>query len=303
MIVEAALQQPQTAQFEPVDMVDRFDASKAEARPTGPDSADGLNEFLSVNFGAEFAWPSQKGAENVRKGPVAGASGGADSRLHSFETGHVVWVKLGRHWWPARISSMQDLPDKVWGSKQDGKVLVHFFDHWDEAATVPAKRMYQWTHRSYVRDFVEGFNALSGARVSQTFKDQVGIALGLLPDFKPAGWEVKVVSSDPRAVDPKASGEDRQSADGASELGVSPPGPVLPLEETLTDDQYFQQRALKQEKKTDKPIRLKLPAVKLVDTGVPEELAALQKYLHELCLLYTSPSPRDQRGSRMPSSA
>ena len=24
---------------------------------------------------------------------------------------------------------------------------------------------------------------------------------------------------------------------------------------------------------------------------------------HEICLLYTSPSPRDQRGSRMPSSA
>ena len=54
MIVEAALQQPQTALFEPVDMVDRFDASKAEAQPTGPDSADGLNEFLSVNFGAEL---------------------------------------------------------------------------------------------------------------------------------------------------------------------------------------------------------------------------------------------------------
>ena len=30
-------------------------------------------------------------------------------------------------------------------------------------------------------------------------------------------------------------------------------------------------------------------------TGTPEELAG--------CLLYTSPSPRDQRGSRMPSSA
>ena len=27
------------------------------------------------------------------------------------------------------------------------------------------------------------------------------------------------------------------------------------------------------------------------------------KYLMEGCLLYTSPSPRDQRGSRMPSSA
>ena len=28
-----------------------------------------------------------------------------------------------------------------------------------------------------------------------------------------------------------------------------------------------------------------------------------QKYFHKSCLLYTSPSPRDQRGSRMPSSA
>ena len=27
------------------------------------------------------------------------------------------------------------------------------------------------------------------------------------------------------------------------------------------------------------------------------------KVLYEFCLLYTSPSPRDQRGSRMPSSA
>ena len=29
----------------------------------------------------------------------------------------------------------------------------------------------------------------------------------------------------------------------------------------------------------------------------------LHKYAVNLCLLYTSPSPRDQRGSRMPSSA
>ena len=31
--------------------------------------------------------------------------------------------------------------------------------------------------------------------------------------------------------------------------------------------------------------------------------AALKAAQPELCLLYTSPSPRDQRGSRMPSSA
>ena len=30
---------------------------------------------------------------------------------------------------------------------------------------------------------------------------------------------------------------------------------------------------------------------------------AISKALDQICLLYTSPSPRDQRGSRMPSSA
>ena len=35
-------------------------------------------------------------------------------------------------------------------------------------------------------------------------------------------------------------------------------------------------------------------------TGVIEDLAASGA---DICLLYTSPSPRDQRGSRMPSSA
>ena len=34
----------------------------------------------------------------------------------------------------------------------------------------------------------------------------------------------------------------------------------------------------------------------------PDHLAALEERGHT-CLLYTSPSPRDQRGSRMPSSA
>ena len=36
--------------------------------------------------------------------------------------------------------------------------------------------------------------------------------------------------------------------------------------------------------------------------GESEELV-VAALLHDICLLYTSPSPRDQRGSRMPSSA
>ena len=35
----------------------------------------------------------------------------------------------------------------------------------------------------------------------------------------------------------------------------------------------------------------------------PQELADFEMIRPDACLLYTSPSPRDQRGSRMPSSA
>ena len=36
---------------------------------------------------------------------------------------------------------------------------------------------------------------------------------------------------------------------------------------------------------------------------VARQTDGLERFLHISCLLYTSPSPRDQRGSRMPSSA
>ena len=39
-----------------------------------------------------------------------------------------------------------------------------------------------------------------------------------------------------------------------------------------------------------------------IDSGARIEIEVLRGQL-EACLLYTSPSPRDQRGSRMPSSA
>ena len=38
-------------------------------------------------------------------------------------------------------------------------------------------------------------------------------------------------------------------------------------------------------------------------TWINGPIRRLYKELYETCLLYTSPSPRDQRGSRMPSSA
>ena len=41
----------------------------------------------------------------------------------------------------------------------------------------------------------------------------------------------------------------------------------------------------------------------MFNTGLQTRLADTPYWLNEGCLLYTSPSPRDQRGARMPSSA
>ena len=38
-------------------------------------------------------------------------------------------------------------------------------------------------------------------------------------------------------------------------------------------------------------------------TGDPADADSFGRTMFDACLLYTSPSPRDQRGSRMPSSA
>ena len=38
-------------------------------------------------------------------------------------------------------------------------------------------------------------------------------------------------------------------------------------------------------------------------TGSYDNKEKISEFMNQVCLLYTSPSPRDQRGSRMPSSA
>jgi len=52
------------------------------------------------------------------------------------------------------------------------------------------------------------------------------------------------------------------------------------------------------------PVMFKFTVLEVLASGVPEHriICSLERHM-KCCLLYTSPSPRDQRGSRMPSSA
>ena len=50
--------------------------------------------------------------------------------------------------------------------------------------------------------------------------------------------------------------------------------------------------------------RMPLDTIRALDPANPKDEAKMRMFFEEYaCLLYTSPSPRDQRGSRMPSSA
>ena len=58
---------------------------------------------------------------------------------------------------------------------------------------------------------------------------------------------------------------------------------------------------------TSRPLQWRLEQLDRLEAALSANsdavLAALASDLNKPCLLYTSPSPRDQRGSRMPSSA
>ena len=52
------------------------------------------------------------------------------------------------------------------------------------------------------------------------------------------------------------------------------------------------------------PLAARLSTPFAVSLGLQDGAVSLERFTEDtLCLLYTSPSPRDQRGSRMPSSA
>ena len=73
----------------------------------------------------------------------------------------------------------------------------------------------------------------------------------------------------------------------------------VPYREVIPGDEHFLQQVLPQAGN-----RRGLPTLE-TDQGtvIRDGAAIIDHYEAKACLLYTSPSPRDQRGSRMPSSA
>lgn len=65
----------------------RFNLEDAEPAPSGPDTAKGINELLSVNFGSEFTWTSR--GQDAR---------GACSEQRVLP-GSVVWANLEKDKW------------------------------------------------------------------------------------------------------------------------------------------------------------------------------------------------------------
>ena len=75
-------------------------------------------------------------------------------------------------------------------------------------------------------------------------------------------------------------------------------GRYLSHKDRFLDERHDEQEALLIDIQND------IVAYAVVHTiETQEDADMMASFWHQLCLLYTSPSPRDQRGSRMPSSA
>ena len=86
----------------------------------------------------------------------------------------------------------------------------------------------------------------------------------------------------------------------------APSGRIEVRGEVFLDKKSFDRLNREQEKNNNKvfvnPRNAAAGSLRLLDSSITAT-RPLRIYIYSTCLLYTSPSPRDQRGSRMPSSA
>ena len=225
--------------------------------------------------------------------------------------GSVAWANLGKDkWWSVRNQDPSEAPELIQTLRKTDQILVRLFDNWGSGAKDPAVRQYRWLKTASIRNFQEDFGSKSVAISSAIFKQHVQIALGYCKGFNPVAWVALPVGDGAGITFPKdetSSGvggvaravpavdvdlprvdEDRYVPIIIEETPTERQGSTASLGDGLdqgaenTDDQYFREQQSISEKNSRKLIKMRLPAVRLVDTGVPEEVAKLENYLHEL---------------------
>jgi hypothetical protein len=207
-----------------------------------------------------------------------------------------------------RNQDPSEAPELIQTLRKTDQILVRLFDNWGSGAKDPAVRQYRWLKTASIRNFQEDFGSKSVAISSAIFKQHVQIALGYCKGFNPVAWVALPVGAGitfpkdetssgvggvARAVpavdvDLPRVDEDRYVPIIIEETPTERQGSTASLGDGLdqgaenTDDQYFREQQSISEKNSRKLIKMRLPAVRLVDTGVPEEVAKLENYLHEL---------------------
>ena len=168
-----------------LDLPNPYKLDDAESTPTGPDTALSLDASLRSHFGTEHAWPAHEiDAQKLDAGP---------------QPRDLVWAKLGKHYWPARIAEVNRAPPKVRAARRPDTILVHFFDHWDQVRADPLMWMYEWVSEARLAPFKAAFDTYCKSHKSKHLAAQIKEALALARDFQPDGWAVES-QSDPYDV-------------------------------------------------------------------------------------------------------
>ena len=209
-----------------------------------------------------------------------------------LHVGDVVWVPYGRRLWPAQISAPQMLrrtafPAAVLQQQKDDCILIHFFDNWEKVQAMPNNRMYAWAPRSRMRPFNDWADDAFAARDAR-FAAALKVASALqeescrptlrravdVPEFDPDMRLPATTGSIPASPRVVAAQDDLNAASEEAEA-------LMKRLRAMTDDEYMQW-IRKHAVKRPKPVRVRLPAMRLVDTGEATEVQKLKSYVHRL---------------------
>ena len=219
-----------------------------------------------------------------------------------LRVGDIVWVPYNRRLWPAQVSAPQMLrrgsfPAAVAAAQKDDRILIHFFDNWKDVHDKPNRRMYAWATRASMRLFDDWADD-AFAEQDKRFAEALSVAADIItadkssatrarrqrdpmPEYDPDMRVPNISRAPDKAGTP--SGSAKPTPSEAHDKGGDDDGAETLLRrlQAMSDDEYMQW-IRKHAIKRPKPVRVRLPAMRLVDTGEPTEVQKLKSYVHRL---------------------